>query len=262
MKTGVGYRREISSWIATHPPGVDCLEITAEHFFHHRQEQLAKLASQVPLYVHGLALSLGTPGPLDKTHLQQFKQVADLARAQWVSDHIAFTRTAEVDLGHLNPIPPSSEMLQVLVEHVRQVMDCCQRPMLMENITSHVRLTGDLREPDFINQLCARSGCKLLLDVTNLFINARNHGYDPLMWLRDIQPENIVQLHIVGYSRQGERYADSHAAPIQNELLDLAREVVKYAPVEAVILERDEDIPDLAGLTVEIAKLQNLRAGH
>ena len=258
MKTGVGYRRDLAGWLAARPTGVDCLEITAEHFFQGGEAQLVSLASCYPLYVHGLALSLGTPGPLDQEHLQKFARVADLARAQWVSDHIAFTRTAEVDLGHLNPIPPTSASLQVLSEHVREVMDVCQRPMLMENITSHVRLTGDLSETGFINRLCAVTGCRLLLDVTNLFINARNHGYDPLVWLREVEPGHIRQLHIVGYTRQGDRYADSHAAPIQPELIELAREVVKYAPVEAVILERDEDIPDAAGLIAEVAKLQKL----
>ncbi|HEV2693755.1 MAG TPA: DUF692 domain-containing protein [Verrucomicrobiae bacterium] len=262
MKTGLGYRRELAGWIKTRPAGVDCLEITAEHFFHAGEAHLLELAGQYPLFVHGLALSLGTPGPLDRQHLENFARVVDLAKPAWISDHIAFTRTSEVDLGHLNPVPPTSEMLHVLTGHVREVMDRCQRPMLLENITSHVQLTGDLRETDFLNHLCEQSGCGLLLDVTNLFINSRNHGFDAVKWLHELEPANIRQLHIVGYSQAGDRYTDSHAAPIQPELLNLARAVVAHAPVEAVILERDEDFPDTAGLETEITKLQTIHGGN
>jgi uncharacterized protein (UPF0276 family) len=184
------------------------------------------------------------------------------ANPEWISDHIAFTRTAEVDLGHLNPVPPTREMLRVIAGHAREVAERCGKPMLLENITSHVQLTGDLREADFLNGLCEQADCGLLLDVTNLFINSRNHGYDALEWLRQIEPRRIRQLHIVGYSQANGRYMDSHAAPIQDELIALAREVVCYAPVEAIILERDEDFPDPAGLETEIAKLKRIRDGN
>jgi uncharacterized protein (UPF0276 family) len=168
MKTGVGYRRELRAWIETRPRGVDCLEITAEHFFHHGEDQLSALAEKFPLFVHGLGLSLGTPGRLDKKILEQFSRVVRIARPEWISDHIAFTRTVEADLGHLNPVPPTCEMLQTISDHAREVAEYCGKPMLLENITSHVKLTGDLAETDFLNELCRRAGCKLLLDVTNL----------------------------------------------------------------------------------------------
>ena len=260
--TGIGYRRELSAWIDTRPPGVDCLEITAEHFFHGGEEHLAALAKRFPLFVHGLALSLGTPGPLDQQHLARFARVVGVANPEWISDHIAFTRTVEADLGHLNPVPPTTEMLKIIADHAREVSERCRKPMLLENITSHVQLAGDIKETDFLNRLCERSGCGLLLDVTNLFINSQNHGFDALEWLHEIEPRHIVQLHIVGYSRSGSRYTDSHSKPIQEELIELARAVVRHAPVRAIILERDEDFPDVAGLEVEVAKLKRIRDGN
>jgi len=262
MKIGAGYRRELSAWIKARPPGVDCLEITAEHFFNGGEEHLATLAGQYPLFVHGLALSLGTPGPLDQKHLEQFARVVKVANPEWISDHIAFTRTVEADLGHLNPIPPTREMLNIIADHAREVSERCSKPMLLENITSHVQLTGDLRETDFLNRLCEQADCGLLLDVTNLFINSRNHGYDALQWLHEIEPRRIKQLHIVGYSRADGRYTDSHSTPIQEELIELAQAVVAYAPVQAIILERDEDFPDVPGLEGEIAKLKRIRDGN
>ncbi len=262
MKTGIGYRREISAWLESQPAGVDCLEITAEHFFHGGEEQLVRLANKFPLFVHGLGLSLGTPGAMDVEHLEQFARVVRMANPDWISDHIAFTRTAEANLGHLNPVPPTREMVKIISDHTREVSERCGKPMLLENITSHIQLAGDLSEPEFLNQLCERANCGLLLDVTNLFINSRNHGFDALKWLHEIEPRRIVQLHIVGYARAGERYTDSHAQPIQEELIELARAVVDYAPVQAIILERDEDFPATAELELEIAKLQRIRGGN
>ena len=262
MKIGVGYRRPLSAWIESNPSGVDCLEITAEHFFHEREAHLVALAKQYPLFVHGLGLSLGTPGPLDQRHLDQFARVVRLTNPAWVSEHVAFTRTSEADLGHLNPVPPTREMLEIIADHVREIAERCGKPVLLENITSQVPLTGEWREAEFLNRICERADCGLLLDVTNLFINSRNHGFDPLDWLRAMDPRRIRQLHLVGYTRSGKRYADSHAEPIQEELIDLALAVVAYAPVEALILERDADFPDAAGLADEIAKLQRIRGGH
>ncbi|MEO5961408.1 MAG: DUF692 domain-containing protein [Opitutaceae bacterium] len=256
---GVGYRRELAAWIQTRPVGVDCLEITAEHFFPAGgEEHLARLARDYPLYVHGLGLSLGTPGPLDESRVRQFARIARAANPEWISEHVAFTRTAELDLGHLNPVPPTREAVKVLADHAREVAERCGKPMLLENVTSHLKLEGELTETEFLNELCASAECGLLLDVTNLFINSRNHGFDPFAWLHEIEPIHIRQLHIVGYSRESGRYADAHAEPIQEELIELAAAVVGYAPVSSVVLERDEDIPAPAELEAEIVKLKRI----
>lgn len=259
---GVGYRRELSTWIDTHPPGVDCLEITAEHFYHGGEERLRQLANSFHLFVHGLGLSLGTPGPLDDERLEQFARVTAAANPDWISEHVAFTRTAEADLGHLNPVPPTREAVKIMADHAREITMRCRKPILLENITSHLRLEGELSETEFLNELCAQADCGLLLDVTNLFINSCNHRFDPLCWLYEIDPRRIEQLHIVGYSRDGERYTDDHAQPVQEELIDLARAVVEYAPIKAIILERDENFPGMAELSQEISKLERICERH
>lgn len=256
--TGIGYRRELAPWIATRPPQVECMEITAEHFYGHGEEALAALARDYPLFVHGLGLSLGTPGPLDEKRVEQFARVAEIADARWISEHISFTRTAEVDLGHLNPVRPTREMAGIIATHARELTARCGRPIILENITSHLKLEGDLSETDFLNTVCEQGDCGLLLDVTNLFINSRNHRFDPVEWLENLDTRRITQLHMVGYSRQGERYTDGHGEAIQPELLDLAREVFKRAPVQAVILERDENFPDTTGMETELHKLAAL----
>jgi len=261
MRIGVGYRRELAAWIDSGPPGVSCLEITAEHFYESGEagrDQLGRLRARFQLYVHGLGLSLGTPGPLEPERLDQFARITAAADPAWISEHVAFTRTSEGDLGHLNPVPPTKESLAILVDHAREVSARCGKPLLLENITSHFRWEGKLTETTFLNELCARAGCGLLLDVTNLYINSRNHRFDALAWLREIDPRHIGQLHLVGYSRDGERCFDDHAQPVQEELLELARAVIAYAPVRAIILERDESFPGPEAMAVEISKLMAL----
>ncbi len=264
IKIGIGYRHPLAAWLATNPPEVSCLEITAEHFFDGGDAKLSQLAARYPLYVHGLGLSLGTPGPLDPGILKQFARVAELAQAQCVSEHIAFSRTADVDLGHLNPVRPDRETLRLFSDHVRELKAACGgRPVILENITTHLALKGDLSETEFLNQLCETAGCGLLLDVTNLWINSRNHRFDPRAWLREIQPEKIVQLHAVGYSAPHEadanaRYQDYHGDALQPDLLEFIGEVLAYAPVQAVILERDANFEDTGAIQTELRKLERL----
>ena len=256
--TGVGYRSELAEWLASPPGGVECLEITAEHFYDRPLEKLTELRRHYHLFVHGLGLSLGTPGTLDSQRLNSFAHVVRAAQPDWISEHVAFTRTGEVDLGHLNPLRPTLETAKIVAEHAREIAERCERPLLLENITSHVQVEGDMKETEFLNEICARAGCGLLLDVTNLFINSQNHGFDPVRWLHELDSARIRQLHIVGYSRENGRFVDNHAQEIQPELLDLAREVVDYAAVKAVILERDANFPGIQVMGQEIGKLRRL----
>ncbi len=258
---GIGYRRELARWIASGPPEIGCLEITAEHFFDGDLALLRSLRKQHPLYVHGLGLSLGTPGPLDRETLEAYARVVEAADPVRITEHLAFTRTRDVDLGHLNPVAPTRANLQVFVDHAREVMDRCGKPLLLENIATALRLKGELDEPEFLNRLCDRAGCGLLLDVTNLFVNSRTFGFDPAEWIARLEPRHVAQLHIVGYSRCGDRWIDAHAAPIQRDLYDLAAEAMARCPIESVIIERDENIPAPAELAAELRELEAVHAG-
>ena len=257
---GLGYRQMLADWISTCPPEVHCLEITAEHFFDHGQVRLEWLSQNFPLYVHGLGLSLGTPGPLDAKTLDQFARVVAMANPEWISEHVAFTRSAEVDLGHLNPIAPTEHSLQILVDHARELMDRCQKPLILENVTSFLRLSGDLSEPKFLNRLCEQAGCGLLLDVTNLLINARNHKFDELAWLQELEPHHIRQLHVVGYSQRHGVWHDNHGAAIQDDLFKLISEVARITSVSAIIVERDMNFPPTDELRRELTRLEEVCA--
>lgn len=260
-RLGVGYRKQLAGWIKTWPEEIGCLEITAEHFFD-QPEELQSLRQHYPLLLHGLGLSLGTPGKLDKDYLAKFKQVCDFADPLWISEHIAFTRTNDIDLGHLNPINYTAETLSYFTDHVVELMSECEKPVLLENITTHLKVPGSMSEPGFINQLCERAGCGLLLDVTNLYVNSRNHQYDIDQWLGDIDPQYIKQLHIVGFSHEADTWYDSHAENIQQELYDLTRKVIEYSGVESIIIERDNNFPSVAQMQQELRELEQCYAIH
>lgn len=253
-RIGVGYRPPLARWINSHPVEINCLELTAEHFFDN-PSPIEKLREQYTLMLHGLGLSLGTPGPLNPAYLKRFVDICRIADPLWISEHIAFTRTRDIDLGHLNPIPYTRETLAYFTEHVLALQAACNKPVLLENITSHLRINSPLAETDFINSLCDKTGCGILLDVTNLYVNSRNHQYDPCAWLREIAPHTIRQLHIVGYSEQAGVLHDSHDGDIQQELFALTREVIAYSNVDTVIIERDHNFPPISRLVTELHTL-------
>lgn len=260
-RLGVGYRQPLANWIDSHPAQLNCLEITAEHFFDD-STKLMELRSHYDLFVHGLGLSLGTPGPLDAIYLDRFAAICEIAQPLWISEHIAFTRTADVDLGHLNPIPYTPETLAYFVDHALEVKERCQRPLLLENITSHIEINSPLSETTFINEVCERAGCYLLLDVTNLLVNSRNHGYSPSQWIQEIHPTFIKQLHIVGYTESDGTFYDSHANNIQQDLYSLIRQVIEYSQVDSIIIERDNNFPSMAQLGQELVNLEHCFETH
>jgi uncharacterized protein (UPF0276 family) len=258
---GIGYRRELARWIASRPAEIACLEITAEHFFDRDLGELRGLGRDYPLFVHGLGLSLGTPGPLDRATLDAYARVVAASDPLYCTEHVAFTRTPDVDLGHLNPVAPTLENIRIVADHAREVMDRCGKPMLLENIASHLLLKGTMPETEFLNRLCDAAGCGLLLDVANLYVNSRNHGYDALAWLDGLETKNVAQLHVVGYTRRDGRWHDAHAEPIQRELYDLAGELMRRAPLRGVIVERDANIPEPGELAAELRELEAVHAG-
>ncbi len=267
-KVGVGHRIELAPWIDSGPPEIECLEITAEHFTEpKRRHRLRTLAQKYPVMLHSLGLSLGTPGPLDPAIVRQLADIAVDADPLWISDHIGFCRTDEVDLGHFNPVRPEPDTVRFMADHAREVAEACGRPMILENITADLQIHGSLSETEFLNRLSEESGCGLLLDVTNLFVNCRNRGIDPYAWFCDIDADRIVQLHVVGYTQANGRWHDFHERAIQDELWQLMCDVLAYAAPQAVIIERDGNFPAIDEIESELRRIkaaveQSVRHGN
>jgi uncharacterized protein len=258
----VGYRRELNAWLSTIPAEVELIELTAEHFFNSKFRIKPRPLKHFPCVVHALGLSLGTPGPLDRAYLDEFCRVVKALNPLWISEHAAFTRTQEVDLGHLNPIAPTFENIAIISDHIHEVQERTGKRLLLENIASHLLIEGELSEPEFLNRICERSGCGLLLDITNLYVNAKNHGYDLAHWLSQLNLEEVKQMHIVGYSRKGQRLEDTHSDAIQEELMSLATDLLTRCSMDAVIIERDWNFPAWQSLASELQRLKYATIAH
>jgi uncharacterized protein (UPF0276 family) len=144
------------------------------------------------------------------------------------------------------------------VDHAAQVMDVCQKLLLLETTASSIQVRGSIRETDFLNRVCQKANCGLLLDVTALLVNALNHRFDPVEWLRQVDHRLILQLHVSGYSQRDDRYFDEHLGAVQEDVWHLVEEVLAYCSPRAIILEREGSYPPISAIERELARLKEL----
>lgn len=236
---------------------VRVVEVVAEHFFSRAPTRPAEIGD-LPVLVHCLDFSLGTPGDVDEAYAQRVDAVLDRLGGCVLSDHLAFTKTGEVELGHLNPVPPTRANVRLIAEKIRRLQQRTGVPFLLENITTHLSLKGDLSAAEFYQEVVEQADCGMLLDVTNVMVNCRNRNYDPLRFLDALDLDRVVQLHLVGYSERGGVLYDSHTEDVTEDLFALTEDVIARAPVEAIIIERDGHFPENAILEAELRRVQDL----
>ncbi len=253
---GIAHRLSLASWIDSGPAEVEFLEVTLERFDAAGIGRLRLLGQAFQLVAQTQRLSLGTPGPLDRTELDWLSSLVAESAPLWVSEHLGFTRTPEVDLGVPHPIPLTREALSTMAEHASEVIEACGRPLLIENIASHIAMDGEMSEPRFLNRLCARAGCGVLLDMTALVINARSHGFDPRAWLRELDLRHVAALRLGGYTEKDGYWEDSPGDPIAEDVWTLAEQVLASAPAKAVILDRRAVFSPMAELGEELARIK------
>ena len=203
---------------------------------------------------HGVRLSLGCPGPPDLGRLAALADLAERVDAPLVSEHIAFVRANGVEAGHLLPVPRTRAMLEVLVANVDFAMARLSVPLALEPIAALVEWPGaEIDEGDFVSELLERTGALLLLDVANLYANARNHGYDPFALLDRLPLDRLAYVHVAGGGADGAGlYHDSHAHPVTAAVLDLLGHLAARRPVPGVMLERDSCFPPTVDIDEEL----------
>jgi uncharacterized protein (UPF0276 family) len=266
LGVGLGFRPPFRGDLFLNRDRVDFLEITADHYLESTPEkarELALLAEHFVLIPHGLSLSLGSAEGLDPEYRDQLLALVRAVKPPWWSEHIAFTRAGGIDVGHLCPVPFSREALDVVSSNITEVQDRIEVPLILENITYTVQMPGaNMAEAEFLAELVDRTGCGLLLDVTNLHTNAVNLGYDPIAFLDRLPMERVVQLHFAGGQWENGMLVDSHARPAPPEVWALLDEVLARAPVRGIILERDEDLPPFGALLDELDQARELGRRH
>ena len=261
---GIGYRDQYRTDIFRHADSIEFLEITADHFFGNNQRSndlLELLTSRFPIIPHGLGLSLGSAEGLDRDYLKRFKKLVDQVDPPWWSEHIAFTKADGIDIGHLTALPKTKATLRCLKQNIEIAKASIDRPLILENITQTISFSFDtFDEASFLGEIVNENDCGLLLDVTNLYINSINYRFDAMNVLHRLPPDRIVQLHFVGFHREGELLVDSHGQATNVEIWDLLKEVVQYANVCGAILERDEHLPPFRELENELNQMRHIMA--
>ena len=265
---GLGYRVKLELEIISHASEIDWLELVADQFLPvsgPRREKLAGLAALRPCVTHSLDLSLGGWAPLDMEYLAGVIAVGDAVGAPWFSDHLCFSRDADVTIGHLAPVAFTAASARHVAERAAFAQQYAGRPLLLENITYSFAVGSELSEAEFIAEVVEQADCGLLLDVNNLYTNSVMHGYDAAGFLDRIPMERVGQLHLAGGRWIDGTLEDSHDAPVPAEVWELAREIAGRSPAGAIMIERDDDFPDDFGeLLAEVAaarQLASLAAG-
>jgi uncharacterized protein len=253
---GIGFREQFRAGIFLHREEIDFLEITADHYMDAGEKKLRELdllIDHFPLIPHSLELSLGSAEGIDEEYLEKLASIVDRVKPEWFSDHICFTRAGGVRLGHLAPVPYTEEALGVFVRNIERVKKRISTPLILENITYMMRFpSSEMTEAGFITRLLDETDCGLLLDVTNLYINSKNFGFDWREFLDDIPLERVVQLHFVGSQRHGDRLIDAHANKTGDEIWNVMREVCARTNIKGAVLERDENFPEFSEILEEM----------
>jgi uncharacterized protein (UPF0276 family) len=207
-----------------------------------------------PVALHGVSMSLGSADGLRADYLARLKVLADRIDPLWVSDHLCWTGNAHFNSHDLLPLPYTEEALGIVCANINQAQNVLGRALLIENPSSYLTfIESEMTEWDFIDEMAARTGCYLLLDVNNIYVSAQNHGFDAKAYLAGIPANRVRQIHLAGHTQGEHLLIDTHDQPVCDPvwaLYDLA--CARFGSV-ATMIERDDNIPELDALLDELA---------
>jgi uncharacterized protein (UPF0276 family) len=264
---GIGWRAPHHRAVLEQRPRVGFLEVHAENHMGggRRSAVLAEARRHYPISIHGVGLSLGSVEGVDPVHLDRFAQLVAQTEPFLVSEHIAWCREAGVYLNDLLPLPYTEEALAVLVRNIDRVQSRLRRPILMENPSTYLEFRHSaIREGEFLAEMARRSGCALLLDVNNLYVNERNHGNQARDVIGTLDPSRVAEIHVAGHhvAELGDAtiLIDDHGSKVAEPVWALYADAVARFPAAATLVEWDSEIPDLAVLIAEAGKADAYRA--
>jgi uncharacterized protein (UPF0276 family) len=259
-QAGIGLRAPHYSEVLETRPAVGWLEVHSENFFSDGGNHfyyLEQLLAHYPFSFHGVGLALGSTDPLSIRHLSKLKKLVDRYQPALVSDHICWGAANGIHLNDLLPMPYTGEALRHMIGRVGEVQDFLGRQILIENVSSYLEFeVSDIPEWEFVSELAQRSGCGILFDINNIYVNARNHGIDARTYIDHI-PEALVQeIHLAGFTvntleDDGEILIDTHSRPVCDEVWALYEQAIQRLGPIPTLIEWDLDIPPLDTLLAE-----------
>ncbi|HVW30673.1 MAG TPA: DUF692 domain-containing protein [Polyangiaceae bacterium] len=244
---GLGLRTVHYAHILEHTPDVEWFEIISENYMKtagRPLHYLDRIAERYPVVMHGVSLSIGSTDPLDFEYLRELRALRDRTRARWVSDHLCWTGAAGKNTHDLLPLPYTEESLRHVVDRVRAVQDFLGAPLALENPSTYLEFEGStMKEWDFLAAVASLADCALLLDVNNVYVSAKNHGFSPSEYLDAVPYDRVVQVHVAGHTDNGTHVIDTHIGPVIDPVWELAAKAYARASGASVLLEWDAEIP-------------------
>ena len=222
--------------------------------------QAEAIAERYPVALHGVSLSLGGTDSLDREYLGKVRDLAQSIGARHVSEHLAFAAHNGIHSHDLLPLPWTEEALQHVAGRILQVQDFLERNILIENISTYLEYEhSTMSEGDFLLELCARTGCKLLLDVNNVYVNAVNHDHDPRILLDAMPWTHVREVHLAGHEKRGKLLIDTHGGVVCDEVLNLFLHVMPRIPDVPVLFEWDTGLPQWSVVWQETRRVDQAR---
>lgn len=261
-RAGIGLRGPHVAALLERRPALAFVEVHSENYFGDGGPALAALErvrAEWPVSLHGVGLSLGSVDPVDARHLAKLERLVARIEPLLVSEHLSWSAFGGVHANDLLPLPFDEEAVVHVAARIARVQDALGRPLLVENVSRyHAFASSTMGEAQFVAEVVRRSGCRLLLDVNNVWVNAVNHGLDPHAYLAALDGATIDEIHLAGHERTAQGLLDSHAAPVSAEVWALYREAVERFGPRRTLVEWDAALPPLATLVAEAATAERI----
>ena len=262
---GLGLRTPHYQDVLEGEPRVDWWEVISENFLvagGNPRRVLRRVRERWPVALHGVSLSIGSVDPVDDDYLGRLAALVAEVEPPIVSDHLCWSALGGHAAHDLWPLPYTEEALALVEAKVRRVQDRLGRRILLENPSSYVTFAASqIPEAEFLAEVARRADCGILLDVNNIYVNAKNHGWDAAAYLAAMPAERVGQIHLAGHSDHGTHLLDTHDHPVCEAVWTLYGEAVaRFGDVTSMI-ERDEAIPSLDELVGELDRARRIAGG-
>ena len=268
---GLAYRYLIHEGVFKHRDSIDLLELSTEDYIVRRRLMnsdpdltlLKEALAEFPSVAHGISLSIGSVEPLDTNYLEATRKFMEDHQVEIFSEHLAYHRLNRRDLGIFLALPFEEMAVQWIKHNYEAAKKSLGRPFALENVTYYFPVPkSSMREAEFLTRLTEETDCTLLLDVTNVYNNAHNHGYDPYKFLDQLPLDRVSQLHLAGGHFVEGKWEDSHSRPVMSPVWDLYDEVVRRTPAEIVIIERDSRFHPFETVMEDVVKAREIFYKH
>jgi uncharacterized protein (UPF0276 family) len=247
LGVGVGLRTTHYQHLLSEWPDVAWLEVLSDNYLHTQGrplEILDRLAERYPLALHGVSLNIGSTDALDLDYVRELAALRSRTHARWISDHLCFTGVSGRNTHDLLPLPLTEEALHHVVRRVGQVQDVLGERLVLENPSTYLEFAGAaLPEWEFLAAVATEADAGILLDLNNVLVSAKNHGFDPETYLSALPLERVVQMHVAGHTDHGTHAIDSHIGPVPDAVWRLYDRARALGADASVLLEWDADIP-------------------